>query len=370
MIEEGVYLDYNSSAPVFPEVKKSILKNLDEIGIGNASSIHKYGRYIQLKIEKSREIIADIFSVKSHEIIFTSGATEANNLVLKGSQLPLIISPIEHSSVIKSRSENTFICQVTNDGLVDLDSLKSILRKINNPCLVSIMYANNETGVIQPIKEVVSLVKSHNSFLHCDIVQAIGKTNSFLNDVKDVDSMSISGHKTGALQGVGALIIKDSLSILPIIHGGGQERGIRPGTENLIGIISLGVALPIALGIKWEDTKVLRDFLEESLIKICPNIMIFGKKISRLPNTTNLTMPMVKNQIQVIYFDLNNIAISAGSACTSRILSPTHVLSAMNIPESIANTAIRISLGPYNTKEDIKKFIKCWKILYLKNMKE
>ena len=374
-METFVYLDHNATTEVYPAVKKAILHALDVTG--NASSVHGAGRAARKLIEDSRESVAALVAAKPENVIFNSGGTESNNMAIRffGNRIRknrILASAVEHDSVLKV-SPNIELIPVDNDGIVNLKALDEMLAlssssKGGNNTLVSVMLANNETGVIQPIKEVVSVARHHGALVHCDAVQAAGKVPIDINSL-GVDFLSLSAHKIGGPAGVGALVIKEGLAkiikLSPILYGGGQERGHRAGSENISGIMGFGLAAKHALENlpKIKNLATLRDQVEEKL-SIHKDVRIFGAGVSRLANTCNLTMPGVAADRQLIAFDLAGISLSAGSACSSGKVKPSHVLAAMGIVDEVSSTAIRISLGWTTKNQDIDRFIKVWNEIF------
>jgi cysteine desulfurase len=356
----SIYLDYNATAPLRRKAREAILDALEIVG--NPSSVHRYGRTVRQKIELSRQIISDYFEIPAQQIIFTSGATEANNSILKGFKGPVIVSAIEHDSVRLAR-EDALICPVDARGMINLTALDQLLRTQEQPCLVSLMWANNETGVIQPLAEATTIARRHGALVHCDLVQAVGKT-ALTWATLNVDYATLSGHKIGAPAGIGAILLHPKAPLFSLQKGGGQEKYFRPGTENVLGIIGLGAAVSVCPYDDWQLISYIRDSLEKSLMAFCPEITIFGSAAARLPNTSNLTMPGVKSDIQVMNFDLQDIAVSAGAACSSGKVKTSPVLLAMRIPEKEAGTAIRISLSPTTQNHEIEVFIDAWQNLY------
>jgi len=356
----SIYLDYNATAPLRPKVQETIRQALEIVG--NPSSVHRYGRLIRQRIELSRQIIANHFEIPSQQIIFTSGATEANNLILKGFKGPVIVSAVEHDSVRLAR-EDAFICPVDSQGTINLIALDQLLQAQKQPCLVSLMWANNETGVIQPLAEATAIARRHGALVHCDLVQAVGKTILTWATL-NIDYATFSGHKIGAPAGSGAILFHPKAPLFPLLKGGGQEKYFRPGTENILGILGLGAAISICSHDDWQLISDLRDTMEKSLLASCPETTIFGYATARLPNTSNLTMPGVKSDTQIMNFDLQGIAVSAGAACSSGKVQTSPVLLAMGVPEKQAKTAIRISLAPTTQSHEIEVFIAAWKDLY------
>jgi len=355
-----LYLDYNASAPLRPGAKRAMIEAMDVIG--NPSSTHHFGRTVRHHLELARKIIADFFEATPKQIIFTSSGTEANNLALKGDFASVIVSAVEHPSVLKARPDAT-ICPVDSSGQIDLSRLTNLLTQSQKPTLVSVMLANNETGVIQPIKEVVALAKHHGALVHCDAIQAVGKIPIHWSQL-GVDFLSISAHKIGGPQGVGALIISPEIPLRPLLVGGGQERSYRSGTENVLGIIGFASAIEAGQADNWTQVDHLRNTLERSIQKICPQATVFGGKANRLPNTTCISMPGVTNDIQIMNLDLAGCAVSAGPACSSGKVTPSTVLKAMGIPEKEAATAIRISLGWATQADEIDDFLGAWHTVY------
>lgn len=369
--KKNLYLDYNATAPLLDNVRAAIQESLHIVG--NASSTHHAGRHVRQLIETSRTHLGHFFGLSPKRIIFTSGATESNNLALRGFQGPVIVGATEHDSVFDVRADK-IICPVDDQGIIDLNALehliKTVLQTSPQPPLVSIMAANNETGAIQPLAEIVDLVKRYDGFVHCDAVQAVGKLS--LNWAQlGVDMISLSGHKIGGLQGIGALFVHEKLPLTPQMRGGGQEFYHRAGTENVLGIIAFGHAIQSCspnngqdITANWQPIAVLRDELETQIQSFCPSVQIFSKKTPRLPNTTNLTMPGINSALQVMAFDLAGIAVSAGSACSSGKVKSSRVLKAMGVDDAVSNCALRISLGPQTTRDDIQRFIAIWQQQY------
>jgi cysteine desulfurase len=323
---------------------------------GNASSVHREGRAARKLLDDSREAIARELGVIAPMIVFTSGGSEANNLAIKHAPVErILISAIEHPAVIESAKASgkpvTYI-PVSTDGVVDLTALADLLKGPN--ALVSVMLANNETGVIQPIREIVTLAQAHGALVHTDAVQAFGKIPVNLG-LLGVDMMTIAAHKIGGPTAIGALVVRDGLPLEPLVHGGGQELRRRAGTENLIGIAGFAaVAKESHLSIK-----ALRDELEEAL----ESAVIFGGEVPRLPNTTYFSQPGMSAETLLMNFDLEGIAVSSGSACSSGKVTKSHVLNAMGVAPELAKGAIRVSLGWNTTSEHIKHFITVWRSL-------
>lgn len=363
--KEKIYLDYNATSPVGKKVAE-VMAGIMAQPL-NASSVHNYGREAKKHIEDARRKIAKIAGVEGAQVIFTGSGTEANNLAIKGFRdaNTVEVSTIEHASVIKAAEDKkpTYI-PVDKNGVVRLDALEGILKHTSGKVLVSVMLANNETGVIQPIKEVVKLVLAHGGFVHTDAVQAFGRIPVDFNDL-NVDMMTISAHKIGGPQGIGALIIKKGLHLSPQILGGGQESGYRAGTHNVAAIVGFAAAAVYNSRLEGGNySSHLRDYMEKKLKSIAQDITIFGEDVARIPNTSCIVMPGMKAETQLINFDLEGIAVSAGSACSSGKVEASHVLLAMGVDKEKAATAIRVSVGPETTREEIDRFVEVWKRQY------
>ena len=342
-----IYLDYNATSPLHPKVKEAMIEAMGEAQ--NPSSIHAAGRAARKLKEDARKKILDF--VGAEALVFCGSGTEANNLALAQSEKHMI-SSVEHDSIFKT-ARNPEIVNVDINGLVKLDKLEE---KISEGCLVSIILANNETGVIQNIKPIAELCKKHNAILHIDAVQAFGKIGLNMQEL-GADLMTICAHKIGGPVGVAALCHRADLELKPILFGGGQEKNKRPGTENLTAIIGFAKSCELE-----QVTPELRDYLENRISKIAPDIVIHGKNSPRIANTTSISMPNMEAATQLIHFDSKNICVSAGSACSSGKMEESRVLHEMNVP--MLKNAIRISLGWKTEKDDIDKFLNEWESLY------
>lgn len=369
---ERAYFDWNATAPLRAEARAAMNAALDLTG--NASSIHGEGRAARRLVEEAREQVAELLGAEAKNVTFTSGATEANMLALTpaieigGRKQPrdrLFVSAIEHPSV---RSGGRFaadaveVLPVTGEGLVDLVELERCLLRAEYP-LVSIMLANNETGVVQPIAEIAEIVHAADGVLHVDAVQGAGRIDCAFGDLK-ADLISISAHKLGGPQGVGALVRSDSIHISePLIRGGGQERSLRAGTENVAAIAGFGAAASVASAARLGDAlrmAQLRDTLEAGIKAATPRAVVFGARAPRLPNTTLFAVPGMKAETAIIAFDLNGIAVSSGSACSSGRVQASTVLAAMGIAPSLAGGAVRVSLGWDTRESDVENLLKAW----------
>lgn len=369
---ERAYFDWNATAPLRAEARAAMTAALDLTG--NASSIHGEGRAARRLVEEAREQVADLLGAAAKNVTFTSGATEANMLALTpsieigGRKQPrdrLFVSAIEHPSV---RSGGRFaadaveVLPVTGDGLVDLVELERCLLRAEHP-LVSIMLANNETGVVQPIAEIAEIVHAADGVLHVDAVQGAGRVDCAIGDLK-ADLISVSAHKLGGPQGVGALVRNDSIHISePLIRGGGQERSLRAGTENVAAIAGFGAAASAASAARLGDAlrmAQLRDTLEAGIKAATPRAVIFGAKAPRLPNTTLFAVPGMKAETAIIAFDLNGIAVSSGSACSSGRVQASTVLAAMGVAPDLTRGAVRVSLGWDTRESDVENLLNAW----------
>jgi cysteine desulfurase len=359
----STYLDYNATAPVRPEVAAAVAEALS-LG-GNASSVHRAGRAARRAIERARDAVAALVGGRPSEIVFVSGGSEANHLALRGSgRRRVLVSAVEHDSVLRAVSDAEII-PVDATGIVDCAALAALLDSDPTPALVSIMLANNETGTIQPIAELAELVHARGALLHCDAVQAAGK---LLLDIRALgaDLMSLSAHKLGGPQGVGALVVAGDLALSPLQTGGGQERGRRAGTENLPGIVGFGCAAEIARR-ELPDIghlAALRDDAERRLQAVAPTARIFGSGTQRLPNTLCIGMPGVPAETQVMALDLAGVMVSAGAACSSGKVRASHVLTAMGVSPEEASSAIRISFGWRSIVADVDHLVEAWGALY------
>lgn len=367
MTADAVYLDWNATAPARPEAIEAVARVMAQVG--NASSVHRFGRAARKIVEDAREQVAALVGADPANVIFTSGGTEANNLALRGcGDRRLIVSAVEHGAVLAPallRDPRAVILPVDERGVVRLDALEQALRESEKPALVSVMRANNETGVLQPVAEVVELAHRHGALVHCDAVQAAGKIPFNIKEL-GVDLASLSAHKLGGPQGVGALVLREDMPLDAQNVGGGQERGRRSGTENVAGLAGFGAAAQAAREHLAEYARVaeLRDDLERRTAIIAQDRRIVGAGAERLPNTSCLTMPGVKAETQVMALDLEGVAVSAGSACSSGKVSASHVLQAMGLPDEEALTAIRVSLGWSTTPADIDRFVAAWRTVF------
>lgn len=369
---ERVYADWNATAPLRPEARDAMMAVLGPAV--NPSSVHAEGRAARKIVDTARAQVAALVGATPQNVVFTGGGTEANALALSPALRPpgtkggepfqrLVLSAIEHPSVMSGgRFPQDAVVQVpvTEIGTIDLDALDSILEN-GPPALVSVMLANNETGVVQPISEVAARVHRHGGLLHVDAVQAAGKIPV---DIKALgaDLLTITAHKLGGPQGIGALILAQDVGLDPLVVGGGQERGRRPGTESVAAIAGFGAAAAEAGKLAGADAmRTRRERLEAGLLARTPGAVIIGQAASeRLPNTTLVAAPGLKGETAVIALDLGGIAVSSGSACSSGKVASSHVLAAMGLAPELARGAVRFSLGWTTTEVDLDTVLDAW----------
>ncbi len=358
----SAYLDANATTPVLPEVAAAVTAELARFG--NPSSVHAAGRRARAAVEDAREAVAALVNARAQDVVFTSGGTEANALALRGmTSSEVIASAVEHASVLAHvRAAN--LIAVDGDGVIDLAALEKALAGKTAPVLVAVMLANNETGVVQPIAQVVALAQKYGAKVHCDAVQAPGKIAVDLHAL-GVDSVSLSAHKFGGLKGVGAFVLRPGLGLAADLPGGGQERRRRAGTENVPGIIGFGVAARAAAKLSEDAPRqaILRARLEDAVRAAAPRARVIGGGVTRLANTSCIVLPGVSSETQVMRLDLAGVAVSAGSACSSGKIAPSHVLLAMGVPPEEAKSAIRVSLGWNSTENDVERFLAAWRPL-------
>jgi cysteine desulfurase len=358
-----IYFDNNASQPLWQKAREAMLSALDNTG--NPSSIHHEGRAARKIIEQARADVAALAGAAPSDVVFTSGGTEANNLAMNATAplgcTSLIISAIEHPSVSAAAHATGLPVHelpVTAGGAVSPETLAEVLATTPGPALVAIMLANNETGVIQPVAELARLTHAAGGFLHCDAVQAAAHMPPDMA-LLGADMLSLSAHKLGGPQGAGALVLACGMEIKAQIMGGGQEQGRRGGTENTAGIAGFGAAASLAVGTisKSRGLEILRDRLESRLKAMVPGVIIAGDTERRLPNTTLAILPGFRAETVIIALDLDGIAVSAGSACSSGKVGVSPVLTAMGFDDTTARSAIRISLGRQNTERETSIFI-------------
>ena len=347
------YFDYNATTPLKSEAKTAMAQWLDRFG--NPSSVHKLGREARAAVEVAREQVAAAVGANPSQVIFTSGGTEANALALGAvSADQRYCSAIEHDAVLSHIPHGRHL-PVGSNGLLDLSRMEDAL---SDGDLLSVMLANNETGAIQPVREAAEISHEAGGLIHTDAVQALGKIPFSFSELT-VDLMSVSAHKIGGPAGVGALVVKEGIDITPLMSGGGQEKKKRPGTENLLGIIGFGAAAHTLDSYGYACQVAPLRALFEQAVHAVPGARVFDTA-ERLPNTSCVALEGAKSETQVMALDLEGIAVSAGSACSSGKVTPSHVLSAMGEPESTARGAIRVSMGWNTTREEVVQLSEAW----------
>jgi cysteine desulfurase len=358
------YLDWNATAPLRPEAAAAMSEAFGRWG--NPSSVHRRGRASRQIIERAREAVAGLLGdVDPSDVIFVSGGTEANHLALLGAgRERVLVSAVEHDSV-RHAVPAAEIIPVGPDGIVATDELDRLLGAALRPAVVSVMYANNETGVVQPIAEIASIARRHGALFHCDAVQAAGKVRLKVGTM-GADLVTLSAHKIGGPPGVGALVATGGIDLTPLLRGGGQEHRRRAGTENLPGIAGFAAAAAAAAAqvALYQRVAALRDGLETEIAAIAPEAVVLGAGARRLPNTSAIAMPGVAAETQVVALDLDGVMVSAGAACSSGKVGPSHVLAAMRVAPAIAASTIRVSLGWSSTEAEIDHFLRAWTGLY------
>ncbi|HEY6784406.1 MAG TPA: cysteine desulfurase family protein [Gemmatimonadales bacterium] len=370
--KRSVYLDHAATTPVRPEVLEAMLPYLGVEAFGNPSSAHRVGRAARAGVEEAKRRVAEALHVEPNQVIFTSGGTEADNLAIIGSALAakdhgghfrVAVSATEHKAVlaaahaVKHLGGDEIILPVDSDGLVDESAVEDALRR--GVAIVSVMWVNNEVGTVQPIAKLAARCREAGVAFHSDAVQAFGKVPVDLAEVP-VTFLTISGHKIGAPKGIGALIVRDRHALEAIIHGGGQQFGIRPGTENVPGIVALGRAAELAAqeqATTAARVAKLRDDLEARFLAVVEGAVVNGKNAPRAPQTVSFSIPGADGEALLMHLDLAGIACSGGSACSTGSVDPSHVLTAMGIARDMGSAALRFSLGRESTSEDVDALI-------------
>jgi cysteine desulfurase len=362
------YLDYNATAPIRDEVREAVAEAL--VLPGNPSSVHAEGRAARSAVEAAREKVAALVGARPEDVVFNSGATEANALALaprRGEKWHCYVSAVEHPSALSGgrfASDCVTRFPVTADGVANLESLAEQVRQsraAGEKPFVSLMVANNETGAIQPVAEAGRIVHDAGGVLHTDAVQAAGRIELDIAAL-GADLLSLSAHKMGGPKGIGALVLGQGATVEPLMKGGNQERRRRAGTENVAGIVGFGVAAELALAdlAKASEIARLRDELERGALALAPGAIVLSASVARLPNTTCLAVPGVKAETLVIGLDLAGVAVSSGSACSSGKVETSHVLGAMGVADELRQGAIRVSLGFGTVNADIYSFLKAF----------
>ena len=368
MTKRLTYLDNAATTPVRPEVLEAMLPYLGKEAFGNPSSAHRFGRAARAGVEEAKRAIADAVGAEPNQVVFTSGGTEADNLAIIGAALAardrdgpfrVVVSAAEHKAVlaaahaVKHLGGEEVILPVSASGVVDSAALDAVLAE--GVALVSVMWVNNEVGTVQPVADLATRCCDAGVLFHSDAVQAFGKLPVSLGDV-NCTLLTISGHKIGAPKGIGALIVRDRKAVEAIIHGGGQQFGIRPGTENVPGIVGLGTAAKLAAQEQRALTprlRELRDALERRVLAIVPDAVINGWQGERAPHISNVSIPGTDSEALLMHLDLAGIACSSGSACSTGAVEPSHVLTAMGVPRDLGVAALRFSFGKDSTSDDV-----------------
>ncbi len=370
MVKKRIYLDYAATTPVDKRVIKAMLPFFDK-RFGNTMSLHSFGQEAKLALEKSREQVADLINAKPNEIIFTSSATESNNLALKGIAFTnrkkgnhIIISSIEHPCIIEASKwleKNGFEINklsIDKNGMVDIKEIEKLIKK--ETILVSVMHANNEIGTIQPVKEIGAVCKKKGVYFHTDATQTFGKIPINVNEM-NIDLLSASAHKLYGPKGVGCLFVREKARIEPLFHGGGHESGLRSATVNVAGIVGFAKAAELCKKEMKKEAKrlqKLRDKLIKGLLKSIKNSKLNGHSVKRLPNNANLSFFYVEGESLLIQLDLMGVAVSTGSACSSDKLEPSHVLSAIKLKPYQIHGSLRFTLGRWTKESDIDCVLK------------
>ena len=362
MYASVAYLDYNATAPVRPGVGAAMAEAL-AMG-GNPSSVHRFGRMARAAVDRARDSVAGWMRVDQAQITFTSGATEANALAVRTLAVlgakALLVSAIEHDSVRASAAAAGLPVNeipVTAAGVLDLAALQGMLAG-PGPVGVAVMFANNETGVIQPVAKAAKLVHAAGGWLLCDAVQGAGRVTA-RGGLFGADLVTVSAHKLGGPQGVGALIAAPQIRVAPMVRGGGQESGLRGGTENVPGIAGFGAAVERERG-ERARVHALRSLFETRLRAMSPEVQVFGAGAARMSNTVCFALPGMAAEIAVIALDLAGVAVSSGSACSSGKVGHSHVLKAMGVPDALAACALRVSFGWASSRADVDRFVAAW----------
>ena len=372
MSKRLVYLDNAATTPVREEVLEAMLPYLGKDAFGNPSSPHRFGRAARAGVDTAKRSVAEALGAEPSQVIFTSGGTEADNLAVIGCALAardrggpfcVAVSAVEHKAVlaaahaVRHLGGEEIVLPVNASAMVEEDALAEAL--VRGVAVVSVMWVNNEVGAIQPVARLAARCRAAGVPFHSDAVQAFGKVPVSLDDV-GCTFLTISGHKIGAPKGIGALVVRDRHAVEAIIHGGGQQFGLRPGTENVPGIVGLGTAVELAAAERAEVAPrlaALRDELERRLLAIVPDAVINAANSRRAPHVTSVSIPGTDSEALLMHLDLAGIACSSGSACSTGAVEPSHVLTAMGVPRELGVAALRFSLGRENTAEDVDTVI-------------
>jgi cysteine desulfurase len=372
---DRIYLDHAATTPVRPEVRDAMLAVLGEGTFGNPSSSHAFGRAARAAVEAARERVAAAVGVEPGQVFFTSGGTEADNLAVLGSALArrndrhslagahLVSTPTEHKAVLAALHEaerlgaRVTLLPVDGEGVVPLAALEEALAEHHRPTLVSVMWANNEVGTLQPVGEIGERCVAAGVAFHSDAVQAFGKVPVDLRRVA-WSAVSLSAHKVGGPKGVGALVLGDPTAFAPLIHGGSQQRGLRPGTENVPGIVGFARAAELAVAEQATSAaawRAMRDALQAAIAERVPGVVAHAAGAERVPNILNVSAPGTDSETLLMHLDLAGVAAASGSACTTGSVEPSHVLLAMGVPADLAAAGVRFSVGALSTPDEVPR---------------
>jgi cysteine desulfurase len=372
MPQHTIYLDNAATTPVLPEVRHAMLPFLGDMAFGNPSSPHRVGRAMRAAVEGARHQVAAAVGADAEWVYFTSGGTEADNLAVLGGALAarrggrpfrVAVSAIEHKAVlaaahaVEDLGGEAIVMPVDAQGVLDVDAVDRALGA--GADLVAAMWVNNETGVLQHVSTLARRVAEAGSWFVCDAVQTLGKVPVAIRDLPRT-MLTVSAHKIGGPKGVGALVVPDPHAVHPLIHGGGQQGGVRPGTENVPGIVGFGRAAELAaerLAAHARHTGALRDAFEQRLHAAIPDARVHGARAPRAPHVSNVAFPGTDSEALVMHLDLAGICCSSGSACTTGSVTPSHVLTAMDVPRELATASIRFSFGPQNTLDEVQEVL-------------
>jgi len=370
-----IYLDHAATTPVRPEVKEAMLPFLGEEAFGNPSSGHSFGRMARAGLEAARKRVAEALGAQLRDVLFTSGGTEADNLAVLGCAMDacggldlrnahLVTTAIEHKAVLAALHEaerlgaKATVLPVDGRGVVSLEALEAALKDRLKPTIVSVMWMNNETGVVQPVAEIARRCSDAGVPFHTDAVQAFGKLPVRLDQHPGITFCSISAHKIGGPKGVGAMVVRGRKGVHPMLHGGGQQGGLRPGTENVPGAVALGIAAELAAREQPATHARLagiRDAVQEALTARIADLVVHGIEATRGPNILHVSAPGTDSEAMLMHLDLAGLACASGSACTTGSVEPSHVLAAMNVPRDVAIAAVRMSFGALSTSEQVPR---------------
>ena len=376
MAIQRIYLDHAATTPVRTEVRDAMLPFLSEESFGNPSSGHSFGRSARAGLEAARKRVADALGVSMRELLFTSGGTEADNQAILGCAYAhsggtdlkgehLVSSPTEHKAILASLHEaerlgaHTTLLTVDRHGVVELEMLDRLLAGTmpgGKPTVVSVMWVNNETGVVQPVAAIAARCAAAGVPFHTDAVQAFGKIPVRLSDMPGITCCSISAHKIGGPKGIGAIVVRDRKGVHPLLHGGGQQGGLRPGTENVPGAVALGVAAQLAAEEQpatYTRVRAIRDAAQAALVAEQPDLVVHSAGAERGPNILSMSVPGTDSEAMLMHLDLAGLACASGSACQTGAVEPSHVLSAMGVPHDLAIGAVRMSFGSLSSPEQV-----------------